>query len=400
MTEILAERPGLPLVPDHEFVRQIAERAGTSFELCYQCGTCSAVCPFTTADLELPRREMLLAQWGLKGELMADHALWVCTTCGNCARLCPRGVDIPATIGAIREVGVLENVLSGELQTAFEATMSRGNPLGEPARKRADWTRDAGVPVPIMSKLGRPVDVLLYVECYWSFHPRGMEAAQAMARTLHTLGVDYAILGTEERCVADSQRAAGETGLFEEMAAQNIRTLGKYEFAHLVTPDPHAFDAFRKRYPALGGEYDVSHYTQLLADLLPRMDLKRVPDRRVTFHDPCYLGRHNGEYDAPRRLIEAIPGLTLAEMAHCRENALCCGGGGGGVWNSGFVSGQVDERLAERRVREALAAEAEVLVVSCPFEVSLFEDAVKLTGNQGRLEVRDIVELLDESLRA
>ena len=386
------------LTPDLGFVNQLVERAGDSFKRCYQCGTCSVVCPFAAEDLQLPRKQMLMAQWGMKSEMMADPILWVCTTCGNCARLCPREVDIPGTITAVREAVLVESGISPELATAFENTVVRGNPLGSPARRRADWAKQAQVEVPIMSTLDRPTDVLFYVECYWSFHERGQQAAQAMARTLNRLGVDWAILGTEERCIADSQRAAGESGLFEEEAAKNIATLGKYTFSRLVTPDPHAFNALKNRYPKLGATYPVQHYTQFLAERLSELPLNPIPERLVTFHDPCYLGRHNGEYEAPRRLLEAIPGIHLTEMAHCRADGFCCGGGGGGVWNSGLVAEQVDERLAVRRVREAVASHAEVLAVCCPFEVSLFEDAVKLTGNEGHLVVRDIIELLDESL--
>jgi Fe-S oxidoreductase len=390
----------LALQPDLEFVEALIERAGDSFERCYQCGTCSAVCPFEFAGTQLPRREMLLAQWGLKDELLSSEALWICTTCGNCARVCPREVDIPGTIRAARDIFMLERGVSPELQTALESTARHGNPLGMPPRRRADWAKDAGVEVPIMARLGRPVDVLLFCECYWSYHPRGMQAAQAMARTLSRLGVDYAILGVEERCVADSQRLAGESGLFEQAAEHNIKTLSKYEFNRLVTPDPHAYNAFRNLYPALGGSYEVLHYTQLLCGLVGEMSLGALPETTVTFHDPCYLGRHNGEFEAPRALLEAIPGLTLTEMGHCRENGYCCGGGGGGMWNSSYVAEHVDGRLAEVRVREAVSTGAQLLAVCCPFEVSLFEDAVKNTGNDGRLIVRDIIELLDESLDA
>jgi Fe-S oxidoreductase len=389
----------IALRPDGGFLKDLIERAGDSFKRCYQCGTCSVVCPFSFAGTRLPRQEMLLAQWGLKDELLDSPNLWLCTTCGNCARLCPREVDIPGTIRAARELHLLERGTTPELTTAFENTSRHGNPLGLPARKRADWTAGAGVEVPLMAKLGRPVDVLLWVECYWSYHPRGNAAAQAMARLLTALGVDFAILGTEERCVADSQRLAGETGIFEEAAEKNLATLGKYEVARLVTPDPHAYNAFRNLYPALGETPPALHYTQLLSERLAGLELEPVAPRRVTFHDPCYLGRHNGEFEAPRRLIEAIPGLTLTEMAHCRSNGYCCGGGGGGMWNSSYTKEHADQRLAEVRVREAVATGAEVLAVCCPFEVSLFEDAVKSTGNEGSLLVRDIAELLDESLR-
>jgi Fe-S oxidoreductase len=390
----------LQLTPDGAFIEALTERSGDSFKSCYQCGTCSAVCPFEFMGLGLPRKEMALAQWGLKDELLSSDALWVCTTCGNCARVCPREVDIPGTIAAARDLYLLERGVSSELQTALESTARHGNPLGMPARKRADWTKDAGVEVPVMAKLGRPVDVLFFTECYWSFHPRGVQAAQAMARVLTALGVDFAILGAEERCVADSQRLAGETGLFEQAAEHNIEVLSKYEFGRIVTPDPHAYNAFKNLYPALGGEFEVMHYTQFLSGLLSQMSLGALPERKVTFHDPCYLGRHNGEFEAPRALLQAIPGIDLIEMGHCRENGYCCGGGGGGMWNSSYVAEHVDERLAEVRVREAAATGAEMLAVCCPFEVSLFEDAVKNTGNDGKLLVRDIIELLDESLHA
>jgi Fe-S oxidoreductase len=391
----------LALAPDTGFIAALVERVGDSFKRCYQCGTCSVVCPFAFSGVQLPRKEMLLAQWGLKDELFDDPNLWICTTCGNCARLCPREVDIPGTIRAARELYTLERGSSSELATAFENTSRHGNPLGLPARRRADWTAGAGVDVPVMAKLGRPVDVLVFVECYWSYHPRGVMAAQALARTLTALGVDFAILGVEERCVADSQRLAGELGIFEESAEHNIGVLSKYEFKRLVTPDPHAFNAFRNLYPAYGGgPWEALHYTQLLAGLVSDLKLSPIRERRVTFHDPCYLGRHNGEFEAPRRLLQAIPGITLDEMAHCRANGYCCGGGGGGMWNSGHLRENVDERLAEVRIREAVATGADTLAVCCPFEVSLFEDAAKSTGNDGRIVVRDIVELLDESARA
>jgi dimethylglycine catabolism B len=390
----------IALRPDGGFLRDLIERAGDSFKRCYQCGTCSVVCPFSFAGTSLPRQEMALAQWGLKDELLSSPNLWLCTTCGNCARLCPREVDIPGTIRAARELHLLERGTTPELTTAFENTTRHGNPLGLPARKRADWTAGAGVEVPLMKSLARPVEVLLWAECYWAYHPRGNAAAQATARILSALGVDFAILGAEERCVADSQRLAGEIGIFEEAAEKNLETLGRYECSLLVTPDPHAYNAFRNLYPSYGATPPVQHYTQFLAERLPALELRPVPPRRVTFHDPCYLGRHNGEFESPRRLIEAIPGLTLTEMAHCRANGYCCGGGGGGMWNSSFVKEHAEERLAEVRVREAVATGAEVLAVCCPFEVSLFEDAVKSTGNEGALLVRDIAELLDESMRA
>jgi Fe-S oxidoreductase len=300
---------------------------------------------------------------------------------------------------AVREQAVLEGNVPAELLTAFENTMRHGNPLGEPQRKRADWAKGAGVPVPVIKELGRRVDLLWFVECYPAYHPRGREASQALARIFTTLELDFAILGVEERCVADSQRLAGEKGVFEAMAEHNIGAMQKYEFDRVLVTDPHAYNAFLKEYPKLGGSFETIHYTQLLAPLMEQLGMRTSLGLRVTFHDPCYLGRHNGEYDAPRRCLEAIPGVELTEMKRCRDNGYCCGGGGGGMWLDGANSEHMSERLSERRVREAVETGADVLAVCCPFEVSRFEDAVKSTGNAGKLRVLDIAELIDMSLR-
>jgi Fe-S oxidoreductase len=300
---------------------------------------------------------------------------------------------------AVREQAVLQGNAPTELSQAFENTFRYGNPLGEPARKRADWAKDAGVPVPILAQIHRPVDILWFVECYPAYHPRGKDAARGLARIFHELGVDYGILGIEEKCSCDSQRLAGEKGLFEMFAEHNIKMFSKYQFNTLVTADPHALNAFKHEYPKYGGEYNVLHYTQFLAPMLNRIPFKKSLPYRVTFHDPCYLGRHNGEYEAPRRLLEAIPGIELTEMARCKANGYCCGGGGGGMWLDSFARPHVSERLSERRVREAISTGADVLAVCCPYEISRFEDAVKSTGNEGKLIVRDIIELIDESMR-
>jgi Fe-S oxidoreductase len=224
-----------------------------------------------------------------------------------------------------------------------------------------------------------------------------------MARVLTALGIDFAILGAEERSDGDSARLAGESGLFEMLAEQNIKAFSKYEFGRLVVMDPHAYNAFKNHYPGLGWEGEVLHYTQFLAPLVDGIEWRSRVDLDVTYHDPCYLGRNNGEYDAPRTLLEAIPGIRLVEMPHSRANGYCCGGGGGGMWLDGFVADHVSERLSERRVREAVATVGTdgsgVLSVACPYEPSRFEDAVKSTGNDGSLVVRDIIELMDQAMR-
>lgn len=222
-----------------------------------------------------------------------------------------------------------------------------------------------------------------------------------MARILTALNVDWGILGPEEKDDGDSQRLAGEKGLFEMLAEQNIATFNKYQFKKMVVSGPHEFNAFKNVYPKYGGTFDIEHYTQFLRPFIPRLKEKMFKSLnvKVTFHDPCYLGRHNGEYDSPRDLLKAIPGVELIEMGRCRENGYCCGGGGGGMWTDSFSRDYTKMRLSDRRVLEAVETGADVLAVCCPFEVSRFEDAVKATGNSGKLVVKDIIEMVDESIR-
>jgi len=363
---------------------------------CYQCAQCIPVCPVNVVGDYGPRKIFRKVQLGV--DLLTHEDLWQCTTCMNCLRVCPKEVNMIEIMPAVREEAVLNGNVPAELQEAFENTFEYGNPLGESQRKRADWAKDACVEVPIVKEIRRPVDVLWFVECYPSYHPRGKDASRALARVLNALGIDFGILGIEERCACDSQRLAGEKGLFEEFAEQNIETLKKYEFNKIMVTDPHALNAFRKEYPEYGGNFEVIHYTTLLAPLMGNLEFRKKLDCKVTFHDPCYLGRHNGEFDAPRQMIQALPGVELIEMWRCRENGYCCGGGGGGMWLDGFMADHVVERLSERRVREAVETGADVLAVCCPYEVSRFEDAVKSTGNEGKLIVRDIIELVVEAM--
>ena len=222
----------------------------------------------------------------------------------------------------------------------------------------------------------------------------------AAARIFHALGIDFGILGPEEKDDGDSFRLAGETGLFEMLAEDNIKAFEKYEWNRLVVTGPHEYNAFKNEYPKFGFDRPVQHYTQFLVEHLDQLKplLKHEVNRTVTFHDPCYLGRHNGEYDAPRELLRAIPGVKLVEMGRCKENGYCCGGGGGGMWLDSFTQNHTRMRLSERRVREAVEYNAEVLAVACPFEVSRFEDGAKSTGND-HLQVLDILEMLDQSMR-
>ncbi len=245
--------------------------------------------------------------------------------------------------------------------------------------------------------------MLWFVECYQSFYPRGQDAARATAKILAALGVDFAILGNEEKCAGECGRLTWEPGLFETLMDYNMAIFGKYDFKRIVTGCPHAYNAFKIRYPSVGFRYEVHPVAQYLArfhmDRLKPL-LTRKLNYKVTYHDSCCLGRQNEFYDEPRELLRAIPGVKLAEMAHNRVNAICCGGGGGGMWLDTYYKAKGHERLSERRVKEAVETGADVLAVHCDYEVSRFEDALKVLGYDKKMVVRDVVELLAEAMES
>ncbi|MFQ6019842.1 MAG: (Fe-S)-binding protein, partial [Dehalococcoidia bacterium] len=260
-----------------EAMEKITSMEGAeSLGWCYQCGKCTPVCPVDVVGDYSPRKIVHKVQRGL--DLFTDPDLWLCTTCMNCLRVCPKEVNMIDIMPAVREQAVLNGNMPPELAKAFENTFRYGNPLGEPAQKRADWAKEAGVPVPIIKELGQQVDVLWYVECYPAYHPRGHDASQALARLFNTLGVDFAILGVEEKCTGDSQRLGGEKGLFEWLTEYNLKTLGKYQFNKIVVTDPHAFNAIKNQWPKYGGDFEVYHYTQFLASMVDKIPFKKKLD--------------------------------------------------------------------------------------------------------------------------
>ncbi len=374
---------------------------GEQILACLQCGTCSGVCPFGYL-MDFPPSKMIASlRAGFFDRVLKTDLVWMCVSCFACTRACPS--KIPLTLGLMtraKEELLLAGNVPTELQDALENSQRYGNPLGESPRRRSGWTRGIEPPVKIMSQAHQSVDVLWFVGDYASYHPRVQLVSQAFAKVLNALGVNYGILGHEENSDGDSQRLAGERGLFEMLAEKNGQTLSKYSFAEIVTTDPHAYNALKNEYPALGISYPVRHYTQFLCDRIDdlRPLLQRPLKARVTYHDPCFLGRANQIYDEPRRLLHAISGVELVEMSHNRETSLCCGGGGGGMWLDGFSWEKAHVRLTEWRVREAVKTNADILAVACPYETPRFEDAVKMVEKAGRLIVRDIAELLAEAI--
>lgn len=374
---------------------------GERIQRCLQCGSCSGVCPFGYL-MDFPPSRMITSLRACEFEhVLANDTLWMCLACYACASVCPVEIPLTATLlTRAKEEMLLAGNVPNELQAALENSQRYGNVMGQAPRKRAEWTKGLTPPVPVFGREKPSADVLWFVGDYPSYHPRVQGVSRAMARILAVLGVDYAILGADEVSDGDSQRLAGERGLFEILASKNGQAFRKVTFRSIVTTDPHAYNALKNEYPALGVSHPVEHHTQFLArhlqDLKPK--LTREVKKRVAFHDPCYLGRVNGIYAEPRELLAAIPGVEIVEMSHNHSTSLCCGGGGGGMWLDGFTWEKAHTRTSDWRVQEAVAAGADLLAVACPYEPARFEDAAKGIPGGENLLVRDVVELLAESL--
>jgi len=377
-------------VPDGERIRK-----------CLQCGDCSGICPFGYLMVYPPSRMIAFLRAERFNKVLDTDTVWMCVSCYACTTVCPSQIPLtPGLMTRAKEELLLAGNVPTELQSALEFSQRYGNPLGESPRKRADWIKGIEPEVKILGKVRQPVDVLWFVGDYPSYHPRVQLSTKAMTRILNALGVDFGILGPEENSDGDSQRLAGERGLFEMLAEKNGIAFSKYQFNEIITTDPHVFNALKNEYPALGISYPVRHYTQFLTERLDQLKplLKHEVNARVSYHDPCYLGRANGVYDEPRELLEAIPGVELVEMSHNHANSLCCGGGGGGMWLDGFQWEKAHVRLSEWRIHEAITTGADVLAVACPYETPRFEDAVKMVQGAGKLKVKDIAELLTEAM--
>ncbi len=393
------DEPLCPTSLDNLFQTEEGRRLMT----CIQCGTCAATCPYGEVMEYPPRKMIAMIRAGTIEKVFSSDSLLNCVACYACMAKCPRGIRLTEILLPLMKEQTLLRMpeLPSELQKALQNTMRYGNPMGESSRKRALWTKTSPVPVRTIAECGGETDVLWFVECYQSFYPRGQDAARATAKILAALGVDFAILGNEEKCAGECGRLTWEPGLFETLMDYNMAIFGKYQFKRIVTGCPHAYNAFNIRYPSVGFRYEVHPVMTYLArrhmDRLKPLLTKKL-NYKVTYHDSCCLGRQNEFYDEPRALLRAIPGVKLAEMTHHGVNALCCGGGGGGMWLDTYYKSKGHERLSERRIKEAVATGADVLAVHCDYEVSRFEDALKVLGYDKKMVVRDVVELLAEAM--
>ncbi|PCN50528.1 cyclic nucleotide-binding protein [Candidatus Geothermarchaeota archaeon ex4572_27] len=355
---------------------------------CMQCGMCVGSCPLTAKSKLNPRRIVGLLAMGRPP--LEGAELWDCTTCYACGYRCPRAVKLLDVIVGLRSSLVEEGKVPSTIGEALENAYKQGNPWGRSRAKRADWAQ--GLRVKRASEGG--VKVLLFTCCASAYDTRAQQATRALVELLGVAGVEVAILGEEEVCCGNEVYNLGEMGLFEELMSSNVEAINRCGPELIVTTSPHCYNAFKRRYRGLSAE--VEHYTQYLSELIGEGRLRveaRLGDV-LTYHDPCYLGRHNGVYDEPRRVLEEAVG-RLVEMDRSRSRSVCCEGGGGRMW----YEGPPGPRLSEARVREALDAGASILAVACPFCLANLEDAVKTVGVEDRLRVMDVAEVLLKAVR-
>lgn len=372
---------------------------------CTECGRCQEACPANAAGMPLSPKKVIMdlrdhmfdqadgkcLETPLIGGVIKPETLWACTSCRACIEACPVHIEPMTKIIEMRRSLVEEGEVEPMLQDALASLQRNGNSLGKPGRQRAKWTKDLSFK--IKDARNEPVDVLWFVGDYASFDPRVQRITVKVAETLHAAGVNFGILYDAEQNSGNDVRRVGEEGVFEMLAKHNIDVIDACDFKRIMTTDPHSLNALRQEYKLFGRDYDVVHYTQLLLELIQDGKLKvdQTGGTVVTYHDPCYLGRYNGGFDAPREIIERA-GHRLHEMGRCRENSFCCGAGGGRIWMDDSMA---VERPSENRIKEALAlGDVKMFVVACPKDTVMYTAAVQALGAMDKIEVKDIIDLV------
>jgi Fe-S oxidoreductase len=380
---------------------------------CTECGRCKDACPtfLTGKPLSmkwvndslkrhlLEHRAAIVVGAAAAGALPAlvpavvgEDTLWACTTCGYCEAACPIELEhLPRFFRMRQHRVMMDGEFPHELKNVFHSYEVAGNPWGLPADTRGDWARELGVPVARAAADIAAVDYLFYVGSAESFDPRGQRIARAFVAILRAAGIRFAILGPDEPTTGECVRRAGNEMLFQELAGKLVATLNGLGVTRIVTCDPHAFNSLKNEYPAFGGHWQVVHHSQLIAALLAdgRIRLERSLER-VVLHDPCYLGRHNGEYDAPRAVLRALVKDPPLEFPLHRETSMCCGAGGGRMW----MEEKLGSRINVLRTEQALALAPTVIATACPYCAVMLDDGLKALGKDGAVAAKDIAELV------
>jgi Fe-S oxidoreductase len=383
---------------------------------CTECGRCQSVCPAWNTGKPLSPKllimnlrdhlfeqgpKILAAQKAgeeyekvpLNPDVVEDEVVWDCVTCGACMQECPVNIEhVDHIVDMRRNLVMAESRFPAEAGTLLRNLENASNPWGMQQGSRGDWADGLDFEVPRVN--GTAPEYLYWVGCAGSFDERARKITQAVARVLHAAGVEFAILGPEELCNGDPARRIGNEYLFQTLAEQNVETMNSKGVRKVVVNCPHCFNTLRNEYPQYGGSYEVIHHTQLFARLIDEGRLRPSEEVQalLTYHDPCYLGRHNSEYDAPRKVLDAVPGVQTVEMHRHRERAFCCGAGGARMW----MEEHLGKRINAERTEEAISTGADTMGVACPYCLIMLDDGAKAKG--GELRVLDVAQVLDQAL--
>ena len=397
-------------------VGQFTWKQMLDFATCTECGRCQSACPAWTTDKPLSPKLLIMnlrdnmfasagqllggegEQTALVPNVIDPDVLWACTTCGACVNECPVDIEhIDAIIDMRRYQVLMESEFPSEAGLMLRNVENQGDPWGLGQGKRTEWTQSLDFEIPVVSgTIPDDVEYLYWVGCAGALDERARKGVQATARMLHRAGVTFAILGPRESCTGDPVRRLGNEYLYQEQSKLNIGTLDGVGAKKIVASCPHCFNTIKNEYPALGGNYEVIHHAQLLEHLVK--EGKLVPGSaysgKVTYHDPCYLGRHNRIIQEPRTVLSAIPGVEQVEMRRCKERGFCCGAGGARMW----LEETIGKRINMERTDEALGTGADVVSTACPYCMIMLDDAVRAHNKEDDVRVLDLSQLVEESL--
>jgi Fe-S oxidoreductase len=373
-----------------EIVDVIKASGGDAFKRCFQCGLCDTVCPWNRVRTFSMRKIVRQATFGLTD--IESEEIWLCTTCGRCPQRCPRDVKQIESGVSLRRIATEYGVFPAPvkpIRTVSASLVGEGNPFGEERKNRAAWAEGLSI-----KPFEEGMEILYFPGCYLSYDPRLKKVARATAKILQAAGVEFGILGTQENCCGESIRKTGDEELFKRLARENIKAFIDNGVKKILVSSPHCYHTFKNEYPEFKVDFEVIHISQYLDQLITegRLAIKQEFAKKITYHDPCYLGRHNGVYDQPRSVLKKATGSEVAELPDAREDSLCCGGGGGRIW----METQKGQRFCDLRIEQAMGLGAEVLVTACPYCISNFEDS-KITLNvEEQIAIMDITEIIQE----
>lgn len=369
----------------------IVSSGAETLSWCMQCGLCTNLCPWRQVTGEVSeafniRKMQRLGQLGLEG-FEDENILFACVTCGMCLVNCPRKVEIINNVRSMRSTTVEAGFLPAGLRPIAGSLHANNNPWSGEQEKRAAWQN--GLEIPAFSE---ETEYLLYVCCTSCYDTRSQKIAKSVVKMLKQAGVSFGVLTADEKCCGESIRKLGDEALFTKLAESNIKLFQSKGVKKIITTSPHCLFAFKKDYPELGGDFEAMHYTELLGELLKegKLTIPGEVAKKVTFHDPCYLGRHNEVYDAPRELLQAVSGAELVELDRNKNKSLCCAGGGGRVW----AETPFGERFGELRINDAVDKKADILVTACPYCITMLEDACAGLEKGDVLQVMELSEFL------